>query len=67
MSRRTNISGLLNIQPTTVFFPKKKAKGMKCKEMSRMEKLQEIQAISPDPTSPPGTALTLPGLTAANS
>jgi len=46
------LSALLNIQPTTVFFPKNKAKGMKCKEMSGMEKQQEMEAIPPQPISP---------------
>lgn len=46
------LSALLNIQPTTVFFPKNKAKGMKCKEMSGMEKQQEMEAIPPHPTFP---------------
>lgn len=57
MSRRINVSGLLNIQSTTVFFPKNKAKGMKCKDEQDGKAVGKLGNLPP-----PGETLTLPGL-----
>jgi len=60
MNRRMNVSGLLNIQSTTTFFPNKKAKGMKCRDEQDGKVAGNLGSLhSP---SPPGMILTLPGL-----